>query len=214
MCGRYYVDREMTEEVFRDLEKSSPSHLHSIKKERVAAVEDTLTEAVRQGDVRPTDRALVVATEKESSRDRIYLTQQVWGYPNTYGKGVIINARAETVQEKKMFHKGFCSHRVLIPARHFYEWSSRKELYTFERKDTRVLYLAGIADTFQKEPCFVILTTAANASVSAVHDRMPLILEKNQLQDWLWDETAAKALLSQKPVQLNSYTEYEQMSFF
>ena len=50
----------------------------------------------------------------------------------------------------------------------------------FTRSDSTVMYLAGFCDWFENERRFVILTTAANESMKKVHDRMPLILEKEQ----------------------------------
>lgn len=59
---------------------------------------------------------------------------------------------------------------------------------TFLRKDEPVLYMAGFYNQFQGEERFIIITTQANASVKQVHDRMPLILEKNELEDWIYDD--------------------------
>ena len=73
----------------------------------------------------------------------------------------------------------------LIPASGFYEWSRLKEKNTFFRYDAALLYMAGFCVWFEDERRFVILTTAANESMRKVHDRMPLILEKEQLADWL-----------------------------
>ena len=47
-----------------------------------------------------------------------------------------------------------------------------------------------------------------------VHDRMPLILEPAQVRDWLLDDKATDSILKQKPVMLDKYTEYEQLTFF
>lgn len=60
----------------------------------------------------------------------------------------------------------------------------------------------------------MILTTKANASMQTVHDRMPLILEKNQIRDWLMDEEAAEKILHQNPVELERQADYEQMTLF
>ena len=58
----------------------------------------------------------------------------------------------------------------------------------------------------------MILTTKANESMCPVHERMPLILERDQLEDWLRDEKRARGLLSQIPVKLEKYTDYEQQT--
>ncbi|MDE6913939.1 MAG: SOS response-associated peptidase, partial [Lachnospiraceae bacterium] len=61
---------------------------------------------------------------------------------------------------------------------------------------------------------FIIITTQANASMIKIHDRMPLILEKGQIKDWLLDDTAVDCLLQQTPVLLDRETEYEQQTLF
>lgn len=53
-----------------------------------------------------------------------------------------------------------------------------------------------------------------NASMIKVHDRMPLILEKRQIRDWLSDDSAVEDLLKQTPVLLDRETEYEQQTLF
>ena len=66
-----------------------------------------------------------------------------WGYPGINGSGVIINARAESVREKKMFRDGIRRRRAVIPARYFYEWSRNKEKNIFRRKDRDTVCMAG-----------------------------------------------------------------------
>ena len=57
------------------------------------------------------------------------------------------------------------------------------------------------------------MTTAANESMIKVHDRMPLILEKEELEDWL-DDKKMEQILHQVPVQLKREAEYEQQRLF
>ena len=84
---------------------------------------------------------------------------------------------------------------------------------TKEQPDSTVMYLAGFCDWFENERRFVILTTAANESMKKVHDRMPLILEKEQLRDWFSNDKMG-AILHQKSVMLKRQVEYEQQSLF
>ena len=74
--------------------------------------------------------------------------------------------------------------------------------------------MAGFYDLTDGGERFVIITTQANASVIKVHDRMPLILEKRQIRDWLSDDSAVEDLLRQTPVLLDRETEYEQQTLF
>ena len=128
-------------------------------------------------------------------------------------KGLVINARVETVLDKPSFQNGILYHRLLIPAGGFYEWNSLKEKSSFTRPDSSVLYMAGFCDWFENERRFVILTTTANNSMKKIHDRMPLILERGQITDW-FDNNKMSVLLRQTPTLLNRQTEYEQQSLF
>ena len=126
----------------------------------------------------------------------------------------MINARAESALEKRSFRESVLHRRCVIPARGFYEWNKEKEKFTFERPDRDVLFMAGCFCPFDGQDRFVILTTAANPSVSPVHSRMPLILERDELTAWVRDDTAAARLLEKAPVMLTRKTEYEQLRLF
>lgn len=105
-------------------------------------------------------------------------------FPGFIGKELLINARSESVLEKRIFQESVRHRRCVIPAKGFYEWNVKKEKYQFERLDQEaVLFMAGCFQRFQEQEWFVILTTQANASVSPVHHRMPLVLEKNEIEN-------------------------------
>ena len=191
MCSRYYIDPGMTEDISRVVQN----------------IDGRIWLA--QGDTRPTDVAPVIG----QSEHGLELGICRWGYPLSKSKGLVINARVETVLDKPSFQNGILYHRLLIPAGGFYEWNSLKEKSIFTRLDSSVLYMAGFCDWFENERRFVILTTAANDSMKKTHDRMPLILERGQIADW-FDNSKMSALLYQTPALLNRQTEYEQQSLF
>lgn len=157
-------------------------------------------------DICPSDRASVIG-EREGE-ERIFVAR--WGYPAPGSSGLVINARAETVLEKKLFQNGIRNHRIVVPAAGFYEWNRNREKYSF-RQGNAALYMAGFEDIFENEHRFVILTTAANASMEPVHDRMPLILEENQIKDWICENSKTEELLKKTPPLLEREGEYEQM---
>ncbi len=101
-----------------------------------------------------------------------------------------------------------------IPAAGFYEWNQKKQKYTFCREGGDALFLAGCYRKYEDGDRFVILTTQANASMEPVHDRMPLILEREEAAAWLLEDGAAEGLLKKTPPPLERRTEYEQMSIF
>lgn len=61
---------------------------------------------------------------------------------------------------------------------------------------------------------FVILTTAANESMEPVHERMPLVLEPDEVGSWIWDDERTKSLLEKESCLLERRTDYEQMTLF
>lgn len=194
MCSLFYIDETILE-----------------KLKAFATEMDSEAKNVCLGrDIRPTERALILKWNGKG----ICLSGIKWGYPGIQKSGVLINARAESVLEKKIFADGIRYHRAVIPASHFYEWNQRKEKNTFKSKDGEILYLAGFFDIMENEERFVILTTEANASMKPVHDRMPLILEREEVETWILDDKAAEYLLHKMPVLLERSTEYEQLSFF
>ena len=191
MCGRYYMDAGIRTEI----------------KEVVPDIDQKFLGKYIIGDIRPNEMAPVI--EMTDSGLKVGMCR--WGYPISKGKNLVINARVESVMDRLAFRNGILYHRILIPASGFYEWNQLKEKSTFTREDASILYFAGIYDWIENERRFVILTTAANESMKKVHDRMPLILEQRQIEQW-FDDEQMKNLHHQVPVELKRKTEYEQQS--
>ena len=105
----------------------------------------------------------------------------------------MINARSETANTKPAFRDALKSRRCLIPADAFYEWAragKTKQPYCFEVNAGELFAFAGLWDRW-KDPSgqwvksCSILTTTPNAVTSAVHDRMPVILDPDGYELWL-----------------------------
>ena len=111
----------------------------------------------------------------------------------------MINARAETVQEKPLFRRSLAARRCLIPATAFYEWDTDKRKYQFTLPEEPVFYMAGLFDRRDGEDCYCVLTTAANDSMKPVHNRMPLVVPKRQISAWLTDKDSALSMLAAQP---------------
>lgn len=191
MCGRYCVDAAVYQEMLK----------------LAGEIDGQLW---KNGDIHPTDRAFVLTAHG----GRFSAEQMKWGFPRQEGSGVLINARAETALEKKTFRDSVLYRRCIIPACHFYEWDRTKVKAEFTRPDNPVLYMAGFYREFTGQPSFMILTTAANASVSMVHDRMPLLLDEDELGRWLRKEEAPEPFLHKQQPRLSRRQEYEQLSLF
>lgn len=190
MCGRYYISDETVDEIEKIVRQVSEKLAH------------------KKGDVYPTNQVPII----HSNQDALGLSTMVWGFPKFDTKGVIINARSETVKEKRTFSKPIMESRCIVPAAGFYEWDKEKNKIRFERKDSNILYMAGVWKQYEDEDRFVILTTGANESMKDVHDRMPLILENNELESWIYDNGFTDFILHKTPVQLKQICEYEQTS--
>ena len=196
MCGRYYVDEETAKEIRRLVLKLDAGAFYGTAGGTAA--------------VFPSQKATVIM-----GRERhLEAEQMLWGFPRFDGKGHLINARAETAAERCTFRECVLHRRCVIPAKGFWEWNKSKEKFSFERPDAQVMFMAGCYDCFDGQERFVILTTEANPSIKPVHDRMPLILERNELEDWVTDDGAAEYFLHKTPVLLEREAEYEQMSLF
>ncbi len=110
----------------------------------------------------------------------------VWGYRAK--DRPLINVRGESVNAGS-FREAFSSRRCGVVVDGFYEWNGRREPTWFHRPDGGLLVLGGLFQIAPDAvPRFTILTTPPNRIVTAVHDRMPLIVPAERIDDWLADE--------------------------
>ena len=152
----------------------------------------------KTGEVFPTEKAPVLIEQSGG----ITPEAVAWGFPEFRGKGVIINARAETVPEKPMFRRSLATMRCVIPSSGFFEWthSGPKTKYRFNLPGAGVLYMAGLYQDFGGERRFVIITTVANDSMVEVHNRMPVVLQGTERDAWLSSgEGAIEILRATRP---------------
>ena len=108
----------------------------------------------------------------------------------------LFNSRSETVTERPAFRTAFAQRRCLVPVNGFYEWRSRNGAKTpmwIHRRDERPFALAGIYNRGH-EPAVSVITCAPNSLMEPIHNRMPVILEGADYDDWL-DPEAMPAML-------------------
>ena len=167
---------------------------------------------LREGDVHPGDKATVIIKGSNGlfAGDMRFGMNGSGNTADTKAPALLINARVETVREKKSFAESVAERRCVIPAKKFYEWDRDKNKAEFSPVKEKSVYLAGI----YRDSDFVILTTAANGSMKPVHDRMPLTLRRDQIEPWLTDAEKTDGILSQTPEELSVYREFEQLSLF
>jgi putative SOS response-associated peptidase YedK len=147
-----------------------------------------------------------------------------WGLIPSWAKDIsggarMINARSETAATTQAFRDSLRSRRCLIPADGFYEWQRTvrgKQPFCFEVNGCKLFAFAGLWDRW-KDPSgqwvksCSILTTTANAVASAVHDRMPVILNLADYDLWLDPgmtsiEAASELLKPFDPGQMRRYS--------
>ena len=116
----------------------------------------------------------------------------------------IINARAETISQKPSFRDLLKGNRCLVPASGFFEWreeKTRKTPFYIHMRDSRPFAFAGLYDVWH-DPAgndvttCTIITTRPNELVAPIHNRMPVILERNDEIRWLSNESLTPADLA------------------
>jgi putative SOS response-associated peptidase YedK len=145
--------------------------------------------------------------EEEDKGPRRALGTFRWGLIPSWAKepsvgNRMINARAEGIADKAAYRKAVSRRRCLIPADAFYEWQRRtgrdgrpagKLPHAVRRRDGQPMALAGIWEVWRDpsrpdaEPVrsCAIVTTRANALMEPIHDRMPVVLEREDWAAWL-----------------------------
>jgi putative SOS response-associated peptidase YedK len=118
-----------------------------------------------------------------------------------------INARAETITEKRMFSDAYAKRRCIVPMDAFYERDSRKKLRAFGMKGGKPFGVAGIWENWrnssgQWERTFCIITVEPNELVAPIHDRMPAIIPIGQHLRWMGTEPDPRDLLKPFPAEL------------
>jgi len=98
----------------------------------------------------------------------------------------LINARCESVREKRSFKTSFEQHRCLVPADGFYEWTKiGKRPDFFNINGGAPFAIAGIWDKGQDISRCCLLTTSANSVLEAIHNRMPVIVRREDWEEWM-----------------------------
>ncbi len=148
----------------------------------------------------PRRRSYGPGQRREAANGGTELVSTRWGLVPWWWKKPLkqlpasFNARAESVADKPMFRDAFQRHRCVIPASGYYEWLKKhdgKQPYFISAADGGVLSFAGLWDRWKNpetgEPVIscTIIVTDANALTRAIHDRMPVVLDKADIGLWL-----------------------------
>jgi putative SOS response-associated peptidase YedK len=160
----------------------------------------------RRFNIAPTQEAPVVRIDREGKREVALLR---WGLVPSWAKDIkagnrMINARCEGVAEKPAFREALQRRRCIVPASGFFEWKQagrHKQPFAVTLPDEPLFGFAGLWERWRRGEgdyveTFTIVTTDANDSVAAIHDRMPVIVPHHAIDAWLAGpaEEAAKLL--------------------
>lgn len=181
MCGRYLFDPltgELDEywQIIADVAKKQEKY----KEQEIAT-----------GEVFPSNNVLTLGANKNNE---VVPGVTKWGFEGFKKGQLFINARSESVEEKKTFSKHFRERRIVFPMNGFYEWDSDKKKFLFTGNN-EVIYVAGFYRIHENVAESIIMTTEPNAAVSPIHDRMPLIIEKSDIDKWVLDLDFAREYL-------------------
>jgi len=191
MCGRVTLTKSGIRDIADELDAE-------------VADEDAASYRPRY-NVAPTDTHWIL--ERPGGEDRRVLLPAVWGYVTATGRP-LINVRGEQVSTGSGFRHAFAERRCAVVTDGFYEWTKDHRPFWFHREGGGLILLAGLyqdaggagaagiakAGTVAR-PRFTILTTRPNHVVSAVHDRMPVVLPPDGLDEWLAGPASGAARL-------------------
>ncbi|KFI39683.1 hypothetical protein BACT_0383 [Bifidobacterium actinocoloniiforme DSM 22766] len=111
------------------------------------------------------------------------------------------NARVESALDKPTYAQAARSHRALIPASGYYEWSASHDPHYFSFPDGEPLLIGGLYSWWRADErsawllTGTILTTQAQGGAAEVHDRMPVLIDRNLADDWLDPEVDGERIL-------------------
>ena len=160
---------------------------------------------VTSGEVRPTDLVPVIASSK-AMEPAVF--PMVWGFHLTRSSSPIVNARVETAMEKATFKESWESRRCIIPASYYFEWEHLKnaagkvktgDKYMIQPKGSKLTFMAGLYRIEEikgiKVPVFTILTRDPAENIRFIHDRMPVILPKDSIREWIQPEAKPEQIV-------------------
>ena len=181
-----------------------------------ADVAEAFEAMVRAVDVAPNYNIAPTATIYGivNSENQRFVENFSWGLVPVWAKdrsraSSLINARSETIAEKPSFRGLLKRHRCVVPLTGYYEWMSvevpgvakaLKQPYYFTPAKSTLFAVAGLWTTW-REPgspedapvlhSCVLITTDANTTVSAIHNRMPVLLDRDGIDEWISDDELA-----------------------
>jgi len=188
MCCRYWADE--SPEIREIVEEMNKSPL-------VEKWHKT-TGITTYGEIRPTNVVPVIASNRSGEKS---VFPMKWGYT---GRTLLMNARTETAPEKATFRDAWASHRCIVPASWYFEWEhilgndGKKrtgDKYLIQPKGSSMTWLCGLYRIEDGLPVFVILTREPGEEIRFIHDRMPLIMPGDCVDEWIRPDAKPEELV-------------------
>ncbi len=215
MCTRFYIEKENKKiQDIISMAENSPLAGRFLQK--------TGRSLLTFGEIRPTDLVAVIAPDRKGDKA---VFPMKWGFTLPGKNSPVVNARVETAPEKPLFREHWQKHRCIIPASWYFEWehfasqnSKRKtgRKFMIQSFDSSITYLCGLYHFEEDLPVFTILTRAPGEKLKELHDRMPLILPADKINQWIDIETVPDKLpdfsltdLSFRPADSQLYSQLE-----
>lgn len=163
-------------------------------------------------NIAPTDQHPIVRMKYE---ERVVEFAK-WGLVNWWAKdnkqaARQINARADRIDTAPAFRDAFKKHRCVVPTDGFFEWTGPKtarQPHWIHRPDGQIFFFAGVYEAWQAKPnefetTFSIVTTDANRLMEPIHNRMPVVIPADRVDEWIdpknTDYAALKGMLVPPP---------------
>lgn len=184
MCTRYALEKDLPE-----LKEILDAVSRSLLAQKF--VDTHGRPVITDGEVRPTDIVPVLAPNSKGLKT-VFPMQ--WGFLAKDNKRTLFNARVETAGEKPTFKEAWQSHRCIIPASYYFEWQHFKsadgkvktgDKFAIQPAGYTVTWLCGLYRIEDGYPVFVVLTKEPTVELSRIHDRMPLMLPADKIDDWI-----------------------------
>ena len=171
----------------------------ALEKGKEEIIEELMADKWSAGDfmpnynIAPTQNSLVLVKEKQSN----IIKSMRWGLLNEWTNNLsdgskIINARSETIAQKPSFKGLLSRNRCIVISDGYYEWKkhqNKKIPFFIQRKDRYLMLLAGLWRIWQSPSNYIytytILTKRAQRDISHIHNRMPVILSKSEIEKWI-----------------------------
>ncbi|MDD7516462.1 SOS response-associated peptidase family protein [Ruminococcus flavefaciens] len=154
------------------------------------------------GDLYPADIAPVLAPNKYGN---MAIFPMVWGFTHKSTPKPLVNCRVETADSKPLWRDSWYRRSCVIPASWYYEWgypvyeddsrsmvehrNTKNIKFAIQTEGSNVTYIAGLyryeEHCDMQVPVFSVLTKEAAGTVRDIHDRMPLILDKEDVKEWI-----------------------------